>query len=66
MFGFLKKKDETASTSAVSTSSDELSPVESVATPESVSSSEVGKSSWRDRLKAGLAKTRTTLNTPVS
>ena len=41
MFGFLKKKDESA------------------AVPDAK------KSSWTERLKAGLAKTRATLNTPL-
>jgi fused signal recognition particle receptor len=66
MFGFLKKKEETVGPTADSLPVDELSPAVSATAPESGASNEAAKSSWRDRLKAGLAKTRTTLNTPVS
>ncbi len=67
MFGFLKKKDETEKVDAVSENADAF-PLASgfVSAPADAPSGESNKPSWRDRLKAGLAKTRTTLNTPVS
>ena len=62
MFGFLKKKSETAAPVADSVA--QQAPVTAVTTAAAVA--ETAKPSWRDRLKAGLAKTRATLNTPVS
>jgi fused signal recognition particle receptor len=53
MFGFLKKKDVP--------STDDSAPLDS-ASPEASASSQP---SWRERLKAGLSKTRATLNTPL-
>jgi fused signal recognition particle receptor len=50
MFGFLKKKDEAAA----------------VSKPAADNAAPAVKLSWSERLKAGLAKTRTTLNTPLS
>jgi fused signal recognition particle receptor len=51
MFGFLKKDSSIATPTTVSTSST------GAPAPASLS--------WRDRLKAGLSKTRATLNTPL-
>ena len=51
MFGFLKKDSPTANPTTASTSS--------------TGATAPAPLSWRDRLKAGLSKTRATLNTPL-
>jgi fused signal recognition particle receptor len=52
MFGFQKKNQETKESDSAKDSRDSLA--------------DSSGPSWKERLKAGLAKTRTTLNTPLS
>ena len=69
MFSFFKKKDQTATPATVGAATAATVAPESVAVPPAAAtpaaSTPAAAPSWRERLKAGLARTRAVLATPL-